>query len=53
MPRWSFWLRDLPATIVDGWFLAYRLVLLISTIIAVSTVCLALALYLFGIRWGW
>lgn len=47
------WLIEIPARIVDIWFLAYNVLLLIATIIAVSAVVLLLVLAAFGIRWGW
>jgi hypothetical protein len=36
--RWLFWLVTVPARIVDAWFFAYRIVLIISTILSVTIV---------------
>ncbi len=47
------WLIEYPARAVDLWFLAYRVLFTIATIVAVSTVVLMLLLAALGIRWGW
>jgi hypothetical protein len=51
--RWRHWLIEWPAALVDLWFAAYRLLILVLTIITVTGVVLMLVLAAFGIRWGW
>ena len=47
------WLIDLPARIVDLWFMAYHFIILVATILSVTVVVVMLVLAAFGIRWGW
>ena len=51
--RWRYWLIDLPALVVTAWFIAYRFVLMVATVITVSAVVAMLVLQCFGIQWGW
>jgi hypothetical protein len=48
-----FWLIDLPAKIVDGWFRFYWFLLTVVTVVSLAIGALALVLAQFGIRWGW
>lgn len=50
---WRFWLLDVPALLLSFWFAAYRVVLIISTVISVSLVLAMLGLAMLGVRWGW
>lgn len=51
--QWRRILLEWPARAVDLWFTAYRIVLTVATVIAVTVVVVMLVLALFGIRWGW
>ena len=44
---------DWPATIVTVWWLAYRIFLMVVTMITVTVVIAMLVLQCFGVRWGW
>jgi Na+-translocating ferredoxin:NAD+ oxidoreductase RnfD subunit len=46
---WRFWLIDIPATIVDLWFFAYRMLLTVLTMACVSVVFIELGIQL--VRW--
>lgn len=52
-----WWLIDLPAIIVTVWFMIIRLymtiVFAVAATLTMAMVATILALYLFGIRWGW
>lgn len=48
-----YWLIDLPAKIVDGWFRFYFFLLTVMTVLIFATLLLSLVLDCFGIRWGW
>lgn len=50
---WRKWLIDVPATLFDLWWAAYRLVLMAAIMVSVTVLALMLSLRLFGIRWGW
>ena len=47
------WLVEIPARIIDIWFMLYGFVILAATIISVTAVLATLLLAAFGIRWGW
>lgn len=50
----QFWLRELPSLLFDGWWLAYRLMLIVVFMVSISLTMVSLALWcLWGIRWGW
>ena len=55
--RWTYWLLDLPASIVTVWLTILRVYFLIILSLAVlatwSSVMVSLVLWLLGIRWGW
>ena len=48
-----FWLVDVPALIISGWWTAYTVIIMLLTMVCVTVVAVMLVLRLFGIRWGW
>ena len=48
-----FWLIELPAKIVDGWFRFYWFLLTVITVVMLATLAVSLLLAACGIRWGW
>lgn len=61
MPRWRYWLIDLPAQITDAslvWYRALFMALLwvaaLAAIVGLIGLMASLVLqFVFGIRWGW
>jgi hypothetical protein len=58
--RWRYWLIDVPAHLTDAGFVWYRLFFLAllwaataGAVMGLVGVMVSLALYWFGIRWGW
>lgn len=51
--NWRRYLIDIPVLLVDLWFLAYRVILTVATIVSVTAVVILLVLAALGIRWGW
>jgi len=51
--RWQRALIEIPARIVDLWFLSYQVLLVAVTMVTVTVVVVMLVLAAFGIRWGW
>ena len=50
------WVRVLvewPARVVEYWFRAYRLLLILTTMVTVTLVVIMLLLALVGVRFGW
>lgn len=50
---WRLVLIEIPALIVTLWFAAYRIFLLVVTMVVVTAVLLTLGGALLGYRWGW
>ena len=46
-------LLDWPALAVTYWFLAYRMLIALLTVVVISTLAASILLDLLGIRWGW